>query len=50
MIFHVSREGVIWSVLLWLVALVLLYLLLYQWQVKARKSFSNESDSVLGTL
>jgi hypothetical protein len=50
MIFHVSREGVIWSVSLWLVALVLLYLLLYQWQMKARKSFSNESDSVLGTL
>lgn len=50
MIFHVSREGVIWSVSLWLVALVLLYLLLYQWQVKARISFSNESDSVLGTL
>jgi len=50
MIFHVSREGVSWSVLLWLVALALLYLLLYQWQVKARKSFSKKSDSVLGTL
>jgi hypothetical protein len=50
MIFHVSREGVIWSVSLWLVALVLLYLLLYQWQVKARKFFGSESESILGTL
>jgi len=38
MIFHVSREGVIWSVSLWLIALVGLYLLLYQWRRKARQS------------
>jgi hypothetical protein len=38
MILHVSREGVIWSVLLWLMALAALYFLLYQWRTKARKS------------
>lgn len=32
MILHVSREGVIGSVLFWLVALVLLYFALYQWR------------------
>jgi hypothetical protein len=42
MIFHVSREGVIWSVSLWLVALVGLYLLLYQWRRKARQSSTSE--------
>ena len=42
MIFHVSREGVIWSVSLWLVALVGLYLLLYQWRRKARQSSESE--------
>lgn len=31
MILHVSRAGVIGSVFFWLLALVLLYLLLYQW-------------------
>jgi hypothetical protein len=31
MILHVSRAGVIGSVLFWLLALVLLYLVLYQW-------------------
>jgi hypothetical protein len=50
MIFHVSREGVVWSVSLWLVALVWLYLLLYQWRAKARHSFSNESESIQGTF
>jgi hypothetical protein len=47
MIFHASREGVIWSVLFWLVALVLLYFLLYQWRVEARKSLSNVSEREL---
>lgn len=42
MIFHVSREGVIWSVSLWLIALVGLYLLLYQWRRKARQSSESE--------
>lgn len=42
MIFHVSREGVIWSVSLWLIALVGLYLLLYQWRRKARQSSTSE--------
>jgi hypothetical protein len=37
MIFHVSREGVIGSVSLWLVALVLLYLLFYQWRRKTNQ-------------
>ncbi len=34
MILHVSRAGVIGSVLFWLLALVLLYLVLYQWLAK----------------
>jgi hypothetical protein len=38
MIFHVSREGVIWSVSLWLIALVALYLVLYQWRNKTQRS------------
>src|SRR5574341_475581 len=33
MIYHVSRTGVIWSVLFWLLALVILYILLYQRQI-----------------
>jgi hypothetical protein len=37
MIFHVSREGVIWSVSIWLIALVALYLLLYQWRSKRQR-------------
>jgi hypothetical protein len=41
MIYHVSRTGVIWSVLFWLMALVILYVFLYQWQAKApQKSLS----------
>lgn len=32
MILHVSREGVIGSVFFWLIALVLLYFVLYQWR------------------
>jgi hypothetical protein len=32
MILHVSREGVIGSVMFWLMALVLLYFALYQWK------------------
>lgn len=32
MILHVSREGVIGSVVLWITALVLLYFVLYQWK------------------
>lgn len=38
MILHASREGVIWSVSLWLIALVLLYMVLYQWRSKTQKS------------
>jgi hypothetical protein len=41
MILHVSRAGVIGSVSLWLAALVILYLLLYQWRAKTQpKSLS----------
>jgi hypothetical protein len=35
MILHVSREGVIGSVSLWMAVLVILYLALYQWKRKA---------------
>jgi hypothetical protein len=38
MIFHVSRVGVISSVSLWLLALVILYLVLYQWRRKTRET------------
>ena len=34
MIYHVSRAGVIWSVLFWLMALIVLYVLLYQSRIK----------------
>jgi len=37
MILHVSRAGVIGSVLFWLLALVLLYLVLYQWRAKKQQ-------------
>jgi hypothetical protein len=37
MIFHVSREGVIGSVSLWLMALVILYVVLYQWRRKTKQ-------------
>jgi hypothetical protein len=37
MILHVSREGVIGSVLFWFMGLVLLYLVLYQWRAKAQE-------------
>ncbi|MDQ2693741.1 MAG: hypothetical protein M3Y68_17015 [Chloroflexota bacterium] len=37
MIFHVSREGVIGSVTLWLLALVVLYLLFYQRRAKSKQ-------------
>ena len=40
MIFHVSRAGVISSVSIWLIALVVLYLLLYQWRRKAQQSLT----------
>jgi hypothetical protein len=41
MILHVSREGVIGSVSLWLIALAVLYFVLYQWRTKApQKSLS----------
>jgi hypothetical protein len=36
MILHVSREGVVGSVMLWLTALVLLYFLLYRWQWRTK--------------
>lgn len=32
MIYHVSREGVIGSVAFWMIALILLYIVLYRWQ------------------
>lgn len=35
MILHVSRAGVIGSVLFWLMALTLLYIVLYQWRWRA---------------
>ena len=37
MIFHVSRLGVLGSVSLWLVGLVVLYLVLYQWRAKSKQ-------------
>ncbi len=37
MILHVSRAGVIGSVLFWLAALALLYVVLYQWRTKTRQ-------------
>ena len=37
MILHVSREGVIGSVSLWLIGLLLLYVVLYHWQTKRQK-------------
>jgi hypothetical protein len=37
MIFHVSRMGVLGSVSLWLVGLVVLYLVLYQWRAKSKQ-------------
>ena len=37
MIFHVSRAGVLGSVSLWLIALVVLYLLLYQWRSRKQQ-------------
>ena len=37
MIFHVSREGVIGSVSLWLLALVILYVLFYQWHATSKQ-------------
>jgi hypothetical protein len=36
MILHVSREGVLGSVFFWLMALVLLYIVLYQWRWRAK--------------
>lgn len=33
MIYHASRAGVIWSVVFWMLALVFLYVVLYQWRV-----------------
>jgi len=41
MIFHVSRAGVLGSVSLWLIALVVLYLLLYQWRSKKQQEVLN---------
>ncbi len=38
MILHVSRAGVIGSVLFWLLALVLLYFVLYQWRTKKQQN------------
>lgn len=36
MIFHVSREGVLGSALLWMMALLLLYVVLYHWRVNTK--------------
>jgi hypothetical protein len=36
MILHVSRAGVIGSVLFWLMALILFYVVLYQWRWRAK--------------
>ncbi len=41
MILHVSRAGVIGSVVFWLLALALLYLVLYQWRTKSQQKPSN---------
>ena len=41
MILHVSRLGVIGSVIFWLIALIVLYLVLYQWRTKAQQKPSN---------
>jgi hypothetical protein len=41
MILHVSREGVIGSVSLWLLALIVLYIILYQWRVKKKQGSAN---------
>lgn len=43
MILHVSREGVIGSVSLWLIALIILYIVLYQWRAKRQPESVNES-------
>ena len=40
MIFHVSRVGVLSSVSLWLLALAVLYLVLYHWRRKSQQSVS----------
>jgi hypothetical protein len=37
MIFHVSRLGVLGSVSLWLIGLVVLYPVLYQWRAKTKQ-------------
>jgi hypothetical protein len=37
MIYHVSRTGVIWSVVFWMLTLVILYVVLYQWRKHAAK-------------
>ena len=45
MILHVSRAGVIGSVSLWLTALFVLYLVLYQWRRKRQQSLKEETIS-----
>ncbi len=37
MIYQASRAGLIWSVSFWLMALALLYFVLYQWRAKTAK-------------
>ncbi len=46
MILHVSRAGVIGSVLFWLLALVLLYFVLYQWLTKRQEKNDEVSRSI----
>ncbi len=41
MILHVSRAGVIGSVLFWLLALVVLYFVLYQWRTERQQKSLN---------
>jgi hypothetical protein len=43
MILHVSRAGVIGSVSLWLAALIVLYLMLYEWRRKTQRSLNEET-------
>ena len=37
MIYHVSRTGVIWSVIFWMLTLVILYFVLYHWRIYVAK-------------
>ncbi len=45
MIYHASRVGVISSVLFWMLALVVLYFVLYQWRAKKAKTVELASST-----